>query len=146
MQVILFNNHVRLFARTSQHLWPGAIVAPYLGTAATDTRYCERLTRAIFRFQAVRSTERLGIHTVDERVHTVRFFFVVAPSSSPPLPSTLSFIVHTLLPFIQSLCASDIILSERRLLIHFSRDTQTAHLNTIEWLHALIQNADAFRG
>ncbi|KAJ7245719.1 hypothetical protein C8J57DRAFT_758520 [Mycena rebaudengoi] len=81
-----------LFARTSQHLWPGAIVAPYLGTAATDTRYCERLTRAIFRFQAVRSTERLGIHTVDERVHT------------------------------------------------------TAHLNTIEWLHALIQNADAFRG
>ncbi|KAJ7450373.1 hypothetical protein FB451DRAFT_1052311 [Mycena latifolia] len=75
----------------SQHLWLGAIVAPYLSTGGTDTRSFVNLTSAIFRFQGVRDSERVNIHTVDERVHV------------------------------------------------------DGHLNAIAWVHAFIQNADAFR-
>ncbi|KAJ7745228.1 hypothetical protein DFH07DRAFT_924789 [Mycena maculata] len=82
-----------IFSRTSRHLWPGAIVVPYLSTGGTDTRSYVNLTSAIFRFQGVRDTERYNIHTVDERVHVLR----------------------------------------------------NGHLNAIAWVHALIQNADAFR-
>ncbi|KAJ7032940.1 hypothetical protein C8F04DRAFT_1184635 [Mycena alexandri] len=81
-----------IFAGTSLHLFPDAIVAPYLSTGGTDTRSYVNLTRAIYRFQAVRSDERAQIHTVDERVHV------------------------------------------------------NGHLNAIAWVHALIQNADSFRG
>ncbi|KAJ6592579.1 hypothetical protein B0H19DRAFT_1365022 [Mycena capillaripes] len=58
-----------VFSQTSRHLWPDAIVAPYLSTGGTDTRSYVNLTRAIFRFQGVRDSERVNIHTVDERVH-----------------------------------------------------------------------------
>ncbi|KAJ7208188.1 hypothetical protein GGX14DRAFT_566912 [Mycena pura] len=73
------------------HLFPDAIVAPYLSTGGTDTRSYVNLTRAIYRFQAVREDQRALIHTVDERIH------------------------------------------------------MDGHLSTIAWVHALIQNADAFR-
>ncbi|KAJ7776333.1 hypothetical protein B0H16DRAFT_1506373 [Mycena metata] len=58
-----------IFAGTSLHFFPDAIVAPYLSTGGTDTRSYVNLTRAIYRFQAVRSDERAQIHTVDERMH-----------------------------------------------------------------------------
>ncbi|KAJ7433217.1 hypothetical protein FB451DRAFT_1572630, partial [Mycena latifolia] len=47
-----------VFSRTSTHLWPDAIVAPYLSTCGTDTRSYVNLTRAIFRFQGVHDDER----------------------------------------------------------------------------------------
>ncbi|KAJ7633641.1 hypothetical protein DFH06DRAFT_1222410 [Mycena polygramma] len=81
-----------VFSRTSRHFWPDAIVAPYLSTGGTDTRSYVDLTQAIFRFQGVRDSERVGVHTVDERVHL------------------------------------------------------DGHLNAIAWVHALVQNVDAFRG
>ncbi|KAJ7628844.1 hypothetical protein FB45DRAFT_919355 [Roridomyces roridus] len=83
-----------LFARTSRHLFPTALVAPYLATGGTDSRaYTARnLTKEVFRFQAARDWQRVNIHTVDERV------------------------------------------------------LLDGHLNTIAWLHAFIQNVDAFRG
>ncbi|KAJ7435957.1 hypothetical protein B0H11DRAFT_2111863 [Mycena galericulata] len=80
-----------VFAGTSRHFYPDALVAPYLSTGGTDTRSYVNLTQAIFRFQAVHETQRFGTHTVDERVHV------------------------------------------------------DGHLNAIAWVHALIQNADAFR-
>ncbi|KAJ7797003.1 hypothetical protein B0H13DRAFT_1674651, partial [Mycena leptocephala] len=51
------------------HLWPDAIVAPYLSTGGTDTRSYVRLTHAIYRFRAMRDSARDNTHTVDERVH-----------------------------------------------------------------------------
>ncbi|KAJ6556014.1 hypothetical protein B0H19DRAFT_1151782 [Mycena capillaripes] len=58
-----------VFARTSLHLWPDAIVAPYLMTGGTDTRDYVRLARAIYRFRAMRESEKYNTHAVDERVH-----------------------------------------------------------------------------
>ncbi|KAJ7612708.1 hypothetical protein FB45DRAFT_939594 [Roridomyces roridus] len=84
-------NAWEVFAATSRHLYPDAIVAPYLTTGGTDTRSFVNLTRAIFRFQAVRDKERVNAHTVDERLHL------------------------------------------------------DGHLNSIAWVHALMQNVDAFR-
>jgi Gly-Xaa carboxypeptidase len=59
---------------SNRHLWGSdTVVTPYLSTGGTDTRSFVNLTTAIFRFQAVRDTERKNVHTVDERVHTVRW-------------------------------------------------------------------------
>ncbi|KAF7349046.1 Gly-Xaa carboxypeptidase [Mycena venus] len=79
----------RVFSGTSLHLWPDAIVAPYLSTGGTDTRSYVRLTRAIYRFRGMRDSHRENTHTVDERVHV------------------------------------------------------RGHMDAIEWVHAVIQNADA---
>jgi len=57
----------------------------------TDTRAFQNLSRAIYRFEPLRSTDKYDIHTVNERIHI------------------------------------------------------DGHLNTIRWIFALIQNADAFR-
>ncbi|KAF8189622.1 hypothetical protein K438DRAFT_1832892 [Mycena galopus ATCC 62051] len=59
----------KVFAGTSLHLWPSAIVAPYLSTGGTDTRSYVRLTRAIYRFRGMLDSQRDNTHTVDERVH-----------------------------------------------------------------------------
>ncbi|KAJ7686723.1 hypothetical protein B0H17DRAFT_1160593 [Mycena rosella] len=81
-----------IFSGTAKHLWgEEAIVAPLLMNGGTDTRAFQNLSRAIYRFQPIRSTDRYDIHTVDERIHI------------------------------------------------------DGHLNTIRWIFALIQNADAFR-
>ncbi|KAJ6454169.1 hypothetical protein C8R45DRAFT_1038267 [Mycena sanguinolenta] len=82
----------RVFSGTSLHLWPEAIVTPYLTTAGTDTRSYVRLTRAIYRFRGFLESERFNVHAVDERVHV------------------------------------------------------NGHMTAMEWVHAFIQNADAFRG
>ncbi|KAJ6595817.1 hypothetical protein DFH09DRAFT_1305595 [Mycena vulgaris] len=81
-----------IFSGTARHLWgEDVIVAPLLMNGGTDTRAFQNLTRAIYRFQPLKSTDRYEIHTVDERVHI------------------------------------------------------DGHLNTIRWIFALVQNADAFR-
>ncbi|KAJ7512719.1 putative Gly-X carboxypeptidase [Mycena galericulata] len=81
-----------IFSGTARHLFgEDAIVAPLLMNGGTDTRAFQNLSRAIYRFQPLRGTDRYDIHTVDERVHI------------------------------------------------------DGQLNTIRWIFALIQNADAFR-
>ncbi|KAJ7071683.1 hypothetical protein C8F01DRAFT_1111423 [Mycena amicta] len=80
-----------VFAGTAKHLYPTAIVAPFLSTGGTDTRAFVNLTRAIYRFQAVREDQRANAHTVDERIHV------------------------------------------------------DAHLSSIEFVHALVQNVDGWR-
>ncbi|KAJ7579051.1 hypothetical protein C8J56DRAFT_964720 [Mycena floridula] len=80
-----------LFAGTARHLYQGSTVSPFMMNGGTDTRAFWNLTRAIYRFQPLRASERVNVHTVDERVHI------------------------------------------------------DGHLSTIRWIHALIQNADAFR-
>ncbi len=56
--------------RTIRQTFPGAIVAPYVVTAATDARHYEGLTNRVYRFLplrlAARDLERL--HGVDERI------------------------------------------------------------------------------
>ncbi|KAJ7315130.1 hypothetical protein DFH08DRAFT_820730 [Mycena albidolilacea] len=61
----------RVFSRTALHLWPDAIVAPYLTTAGTNTRYFVRLTRARYQFRRMRDSHRWNTRTVNERVHVV---------------------------------------------------------------------------
>ncbi|KAJ7301495.1 hypothetical protein DFH08DRAFT_978660 [Mycena albidolilacea] len=56
----------RVFTGTSLHLWPEAIVAPYLSTGGTDTRSFVNLTHAIYRFRGMRDSHRENTHTVDE--------------------------------------------------------------------------------
>lgn len=71
--------HVLILANwaTARHLWgEDAIVAPLLMNGGTDTRSFENLSRAIYRFQPIRSTDRYEIHTVDERIHIVRVLFI----------------------------------------------------------------------
>ncbi|KAJ7152267.1 hypothetical protein C8R43DRAFT_1067258 [Mycena crocata] len=81
-----------IFSGTARHLWgEDAIVAPLLMNGGTDTRAFQNLSRAIYRFEPLRVTDKYDIHTVDERIHI------------------------------------------------------DGHLNTIEWIFSLIQNADAFR-
>ncbi|KAJ7485309.1 hypothetical protein FB451DRAFT_52759 [Mycena latifolia] len=81
-----------IFSGTARHLWgEDAIVAPLLMNGGTDTRSFQNLSRAIYRFEPLRFTDKYDIHTVDERIHI------------------------------------------------------DGHLNTIRWIYALIQNADAFR-
>ncbi|KAJ7061191.1 hypothetical protein C8F01DRAFT_1057798 [Mycena amicta] len=80
-----------VFAGTAKHLYPSAVVAPFLSTGGTDTRAFVNLTRAIYRFQAVREDQRANAHTVDERIHV------------------------------------------------------DAHLSSIEFVHALVQNVDGWR-
>ncbi|KAJ7753335.1 hypothetical protein DFH07DRAFT_824116 [Mycena maculata] len=81
-----------IFSGTARHLWGAdAIVAPVLMNGGTDTRAFQNLSRAIYRFEPLRATDKYNIHTVDERIHI------------------------------------------------------DGHLNTIRWIFALIQNADAFR-
>ncbi|KAF7360353.1 putative Gly-X carboxypeptidase [Mycena venus] len=81
-----------IFSGTARHLWgEDAIIAPLLMNGGTDTRAFQNLSRAIYRFEPLRSTDKYDIHTVNERIHI------------------------------------------------------DGHLNTIRWVFALIQNADAFR-
>ncbi|KAJ7100236.1 carboxypeptidase S [Mycena belliarum] len=81
-----------IFSGTARHLWgEDAIVAPLLMNGGTDTRAFQNLSRAIYRFEPLRFTDKYNIHTVDERIHI------------------------------------------------------RGHMNTIRWIFALIQNADAFR-
>ncbi|KAJ7666213.1 carboxypeptidase S [Mycena polygramma] len=81
-----------IFSGTARHLWgEDAIVAPLLMNGGTDTRSFQNLSRAIYRFEPLRDTDKYDIHTVDERIHI------------------------------------------------------DGHLNTIRWIFALIQNADASR-
>ncbi|KAF7296876.1 Gly-Xaa carboxypeptidase [Mycena indigotica] len=64
-----------VFAATAKSLYPTAIVSPFLSTGGTDTRAYlpptlnSSLTRAIYRFQAVREDQRANTHTIDERIH-----------------------------------------------------------------------------
>jgi len=71
-----------VFFSAARQLWgEDAIVSPYLMNGGTDTRAYWNLTRAIYRFQPLRQTDRYNIHTVDERVHidghlnTIRWFY-----------------------------------------------------------------------
>ncbi|KAJ6611023.1 hypothetical protein B0H10DRAFT_2437736 [Mycena sp. CBHHK59/15] len=66
------------------------IAAPYLSTGGTDTRSYVNLTRAIFRFQAVRdAAERVGIHTVDERVHVNGHMHAIDVDQTPHSSASL---------------------------------------------------------
>ncbi|KAJ7108498.1 hypothetical protein C8R44DRAFT_802850 [Mycena epipterygia] len=78
-----------IFSGTARHLWgEDAIVAPLLMNGGTDTRSFENLSRAIYRFQPIRSTDRYDIHTVDERIHidghlnTIRWIFALIQNAS----------------------------------------------------------------
>jgi carboxypeptidase PM20D1 len=59
-----------LLSRTVREVFPGAIVAPYLMVAATDSRHFEGLTRDVYRFMPFRLTNRdiEGIHGTNERI------------------------------------------------------------------------------
>jgi len=50
--------------------YPGAITAPYLMMAATDSRWFHRFSPAVFRFAPIAMTagQRASIHGVDEHV------------------------------------------------------------------------------
>ncbi|CAK5274518.1 unnamed protein product [Mycena citricolor] len=81
-----------IFSGTAKHLWgDDVVVAPTLMNGGTDTRAFQNLSKAIFRFEPLRHTDKYDIHTVDERIHI------------------------------------------------------DGHLHTIQWIYALIQNADAYR-
>ncbi|KAJ6470086.1 hypothetical protein C8R47DRAFT_1149427 [Mycena vitilis] len=73
-----------IFSGTARHLWgEDAIVAPLLMNGGTDTRSFQNLSRAIYRFEPLRDTDKHDIHTVDERIHidghlnTIRWIFVL---------------------------------------------------------------------
>ena len=59
-----------LLSRTVREVFPGAIVAPYLMVAATDSRQFEGLTTDVYRFMPFRlkAKDIEGIHGTNERV------------------------------------------------------------------------------
>jgi carboxypeptidase PM20D1 len=57
-------------SRTVRAVWPDALVAPYLMTAATDARHWHALSRDVYRFMPMHATpaDLQRIHGTDERV------------------------------------------------------------------------------
>jgi carboxypeptidase PM20D1 len=63
-------DHWNLLKRLAHETWPDAIVAPYLMTATTDSRWFRGLTGNIYRFIPIEigAGELAGVHSADEFV------------------------------------------------------------------------------